>query len=202
MRSAVSKHLMIPGGGALLAALMTVAPAYATGHRVTAASAQPVINMADQSVVPGAGGVLTRTGGGVFATLHTSGLEPGTVVTAWFGIFDRPQFCATRPCTPADFPNPAVQGSVLNMGGRIIGADGTATFGAFRAVGDASAAGGPPGTPNLGLTRPRTAEIHLVTRTHGVALEDPAALAEQLGTFNGGCPPNACANIQASIHRP
>ncbi len=200
MRSVVSSRLKFLGGAALLAALMPVAPVTAASPT---GSVAPVHTMADQAVVPGAGTILVRAKDGVFATFHTSGLEPGTAVTAWFAIFNFPRHCATRPCTSADLTNPDVLASVLHFGGRIIGADGTATFGAFRAVGDATGAGGPPGTPNLGLLRPRTAEIHLVTRTHGAAaLDDPATLAEQLGTFNGGCPPNTCANIQASIHLP
>lgn len=197
---------MILAGAALLAALLLPGgPATADEDEAGAArprvSVQPVRTMATQAVVPGAGTLLARTGEGVFATYHTAGLAPGTVVTSWFGIFNFPRHCATSPCTSADFANPAVQGSVLNFGGRIIGADGTATFGAFRAVGDASGAGGPPGTPNMGLLRPFKAEIHLVTRTHGTASMDAGVLAQQLSMFNGGCPPNTCANLQTSIHQ-
>ncbi len=198
---------MVLVGGAVLAALSPVAPAIAddgsehlgAGPRV---SVQPVRTIASQEVVPGAGTVLVRTREGVFATFHASGLAPGTVATAWFAIFNFPRHCATSPCTSADLVNPEVQASVLGFGGRILGADGTATYGAFRAVGDATAPGGPPGTPNAGLMRPLRAEIHLVTRTHGPALlDDPEVLAQQLGMFNGGCPPNTCANLQASIHQ-
>jgi hypothetical protein len=145
--------------------------------------------------------MLVRTRDNVFATMHTSGLTPGTAVTFWFAFFNNPENCATRPCTAADFANPAVQGSVANAGGKIIGADGAATFGAFRTVGDTT--GVFPGLGvGLGLLNPLRAEIHLVTRTHGPALNDPVVLGQQLSTFNGGCPPNTCANIQASIHQP
>lgn len=48
--------------------------------------------------------------------------------------------------------------------------------------------------------RPR-AEIHIVVRGHGPALEDPEDLKAQLTQLNGGCPPNACGNVQASLHR-
>ena len=44
------------------------------------------------------------------------------------------------------------------------------------------------------------AEIHLVIRAHGPALGDPETLATQLTRLNGGCPPNACADIQLSVH--
>ncbi len=206
MSSFASSRSTILVGGALLAALLPVAPATAEdgsehwGREVRPrVSVQPIRTIASQEVVPGAGTVLVRTREGVFATFHTSGLAPGTAVTAWFAIFNFPRHCATSPCTVADLVNPDVQASVLGFGGRIIGADGTATFGAFRAVGDATAPGGPPGTPNPGLLRPFKAEIHLVTRTHGPASNDPAVLAQQLSMFNGGCPP--CANLQVSIHQ-
>ena len=92
--------------------------------------------------------------------------------------------------TPADFANPAVNGTLLNTGGRIIGADGAATYGAFRAVGDVTGARPGVGTGN-GLVDTKRAEIHIVVRSHGPALlGDPAALAEQLNLFFGGCPPN------------
>ena len=131
-------------------------------------------------------------------TLNTAGLVPGTVATAWIAIFNTPAACATNPCSPPDLANPAVHGGLVYAGGRIIGADGTATFGGFRAVGDTS--GIFMGT--RGLILPMTAEIHLAVRTHGAAiLNDPTVLSQQLTTFNGGCPPNPCANLHVSIHQ-
>jgi hypothetical protein len=161
-------------------------------------SIRPVMNFADQSLVPASGTMLVRTRDNVFATVHTAGLPAGTVVTAWFAFFNNPQNCATRPCSGADFANPAVQGSRVYFGGQTIGVDGTATFGAFRRVGDTTGIFDGPG-----LLNPLGAEIHLVMRSHGPAiLNDPAILSQQLSTFNGGCPPNACANLQASVHQP
>jgi len=161
-------------------------------------SVAPVLNFSDRSVLPAAGSLLARNPDGVFMNLHTSGLAAGTVVTAWWVIFNNPRECATSPCSVADLPNPAVQSSLVNAAGRIIGADGAASYGDFLAVGDTTGAFTGPG-----LLDPFKAEIHLVTRTHGAALlDDPAALAQQLSTFNGGCPPNMCANLQTSIHQP
>jgi hypothetical protein len=120
----------------------------------------------------------------------------------WWVFFNNPHNCATSPCTPADLANPAVQGSVASAGGKIIGADGTATYGAFRATGDTTGVFPGLGTGE-GLLAPLRAEIHLVTRSHGPAiLSDPVVLGQQLSLFNGGCPPNTCANLQASIHQP
>lgn len=131
-------------------------------------------------------------------SFHSSGLTPGTVATAWWAFFNQPKRCATSPCGLPDLNNPDAQPSLLVATGRVVGADGTADFGAFRAVGDTTGAVFGPGLVNA-----MKAEIHLVVRTHGPAiLDDPQTLQAQLSTFNGGCPPNTCANLQISIHQP
>jgi len=152
--------------------------------------------IATGSVQQAAGSQLTRARDGVFGSLTTKDLNPGWVYTAWFGFFNNPSECATRPCSGADFANPAVQGSRVNFGGRIIGDDGSATYGGFMRIGDTTAAFDGPG-----LLDPKHAEIHLVVRSHGPALAGPALMA-QLTTFNGGCPPNMCVNVQVSVHAP
>jgi hypothetical protein len=161
----------------------------------------PVLRLHDESVVPGTGTILVRNRDHVFATIHTAELPPGEVVTAWWVIFNYPRHCATRPCGGDDFDKPAVQGSLANAGGKIIGADGTATYGAYRKAGDRTGVSTEVGS-NVGLLNPRGAEIHLFTRTHGPALNDPMILRQQLSMFIGGCPPNTCDNLQASIHQP
>lgn len=149
--------------------------------------------------VPNAGTTLFRESSGVFFTYHTQGLAPGHAVSAWMAIFNNPENCATNPCTPADFSNPDVDGLLVNTGGRVIGVDGAATYGAFRAVGDIT--GRDRGSMN-GLVDPLRAEIHLVLRDHGTASADPAILAQQLTMFNGGCPMGVgCANVQASVNQ-
>ncbi|MCI0424041.1 MAG: hypothetical protein L0312_33340 [Acidobacteria bacterium] len=161
-------------------------------------SIRPVKSIPNGSVVPGTGTILVRGRDEVFSTIHTSGLTPGTVLTSWWVIFNNPRHCATRPCTVPDLSNPLVQGATVSGGGKIIGADGTATFGAFLAVGDTAGINAGPG-----LLAPMRAEIHLAMRSHGPAItDDPETLRQQLSTFNGACPPNSCATIQASIHEP
>jgi hypothetical protein len=149
------------------------------------------------AVVYRSGTMLVRTRDDVFATIHTSGLTPGNVYTSWFVIFNNPQACATAPCTPADLSNPAVQGALMNFGGRVVGPDGVASFAEVRSVGDTTNAQLGPG-----LLDPRRAQIHLAVRDHGPASANPATLALQLTTFFGGCPPNACATVQNAIHQP
>ncbi|NIT57155.1 MAG: hypothetical protein GWN00_13245, partial [Aliifodinibius sp.] len=67
--------------------------------------------------------------------------------------------------------------------------------------------------PSPGLENPLGAEVHLVVRTHEEAI--PEFLPDMIRTFNGGCTyppgvptnfgapgPNACEDIQFSIHQP
>ncbi|HET9528848.1 MAG TPA: hypothetical protein VFQ92_00740 [Blastocatellia bacterium] len=164
-------------------------------------STRPVINMSDGSVVPAAGSVLFRNNEGVFFNISTSGLTPGDAVTAWLAVFNNPENCATDPCTPADFANPDVNGTLFSAGGIVVGPDGKASYSAYRAVGDLAGARPNFGTGN-GLVKPKKAEIHVAIRTHGPAnLMDPDVLQQQLTMFNGGCPPTGCVTIQASIHQ-
>lgn len=162
-------------------------------------SAHKVVSFSNHStVIPYAGSMLVREKEGIYVDFTTSGLTPGTVATLWLAIFNFPENCRSNPCTPSDiFNNPNVNGSLLASGGRIVGPDGTANFAAFRGILDATGAFVGPG-----LWDARRAEIHLVVRTHGMASSDPAILQQQLNTFNGGCPPNACSNLQVAIHKP
>jgi hypothetical protein len=165
---------------------------------VPTATFEPERLTATGAIVYGSATMLVRTRDDVTATVHTTGLTPGNVYTAWFAIFNDPRYCATQPCSPADLSNPLVQGSLLGFGGRIVGADGVADYAEVRAVGDTTNAqiAGP------GLQDTRRAQIHLAVRNHGAAALDPNVLRQQLTTFNGGCPPNACVTVQAAVHRP
>ena len=162
---------------------------------------EPLHVVATGAMAPGTGSILVRKNTGVGATWHAFGLVPGYVYTAWLGVFNNPKRCATSPCTPADFANPAVQGSVIYGSGQIAGDDGSVDFTVFRAVGDTTGVVPGIGT-GMGVLNAKRAEIHLVVRTHGPADADPAVLQEQLTTFNGGCPPNTCVNVQAAPHQP
>jgi len=181
--------------------LLGAPPVQADSHKT---SIEPLLNlMMGGAVVPGTGTILVRTKEGIGATVHTFGLVPGNAYTFWLAIFNNPKECATTPCSaPGDLMNPEVRGVLLWGSGQIAGEDGTADFGTFRAVGDASGkAVGPPATAEA-LEKPFKAEIHLAVRSHGPASADPAVLQEQLTMFNGGCPPNTCVTVQAAPHRP
>lgn len=195
----ITVTILVLGAGTLLL------PTNMTTNAQTRESGNPKINSQQPNFfmsanrVPNAGTTLFRDSTGVFFTFHTQGLAVGHAVSAWMAIFNNPENCATNPCTPADFSDPNVDGLLVNTGGRVIGADGAATYGAFRAVGDIT--GRDRGSMN-GLVNPLRAEIHLVLRDHGVASADPAILAQQLTIFNGGCPGGVgCMNVQTSINQ-
>jgi hypothetical protein len=175
-----------------------------TGTRVSVSPVHVFHPLQEGPLVNGAGSQLVRSKDGVFMTFHSQGLAPGTVATAWWVFFNDPKECATDPCRVADLlSNPASQPSLLYAAGRIVGPDGALDLGSFRAAGDTTGGESFPPFPatNPGLLDPKRAEIHIVIRTHGPALTG-GALAQQLTTFNGGCPPNTCANVQVSIHQP
>ncbi len=197
MKKIIFSRLAILGCCIALFTLASVTHTFGQSNPVV--TIKPVTGFMSQTVIPTGGSMLARTPDGIFMNYHTAGLVTGTVATFWIAVFNTPAGCAVpNACTPADLNNPNAHGAGIYAGGRIIGADGSATFGGFRAVGDTS--GIFLGVFAGGLVSPMTADIHLVVRTHGAASSDPAVLNQQLTTFNGGCPPNACANIQQSLH--
>lgn len=185
---------------AAAAALLLSVPA--SGQN-PAPDAGPTISFAPMTlrstgaIVYGSGTMLVRMHGAVYASIHTSGLTPGTVATAYLTAFNEPRYCAARLCTPADFANPATQATLLGIGGQVVGDDGTADFAEVRLVGDATNAVLGPGVLDT-----RQSEIYLSVRTHGPASTVPAVLTAQLTTFNGGCPPNTCSTVQVAAHTP
>lgn len=186
--------------GALLTGALVVQEAQPVHADSAKTSIQPMVDTGTGSVIPGTGSILVRTKDAVGMTLHSFGLVPGNVYTAWFGIFNNPRACATDPCTGDDLANPHVRGVVLNATGQIAGKDGTADFGGFKAVGDPTGREESLGTA-MALEKPLKAAIYLVVRSHGPAL-DGADLQAQLTMFNGGCPPNNCEDVQIAFHLP
>lgn len=177
-------------------------------------SGSPVFGLADFSVVGSS--TLVPTEHGVSATLRTSTLTPGDVVTLWWIVFNDPADCeAGMPglsmCGPQDHLAGRGQVSVLPAAGRVVSGEGTARYGAHLRVGDTSQALEGPG-----LLDARGAEVILVLKTHGPKI--PGLVSEQMSTFAGGCHdqsdvppgtppelvgsagPNDCAEVQVSVH--
>ena len=151
---------------------------------------------------------LVRNNNGVTLNLKTTSLNAGHAYTVWFVIFNNPEECGIQggevspdvPCNLPDLFNPAVQGDVMYGAGSLAGGVGTATFAGHRAEGDLSGSIiGLFGLPAHGIIDARKAEIHFVVRTHGPKI--PGKVREQIGSFNGGCPPNNCVDVQFAVHQ-
>ncbi len=155
-----------------------------------------VRSFSDGNVVPGSSASLIRTDAGVSATLATTGLPVGDVVTMWWVVFNHPENCsgpsAGHPfqCGRSDLGNPAVEASVLFATGRVISDGGAAYYGAHLSVGDTSGALFGPG-----LLFPSSAHVHLVLHDHGPA--DPRIVSQELHSFDV-CNPT-CVDIQFAV---
>lgn len=177
----------------LAAAMIAVSAlnAFASGPTTTS-----VRSFADGSVVPGSSASLVRTDSGVSATLLTSGLRGGDVVTLWWVVFNHPENCAGPSaghpfqCGRSDLGNPAVEASVLFATGRVIDLSSGGEYGAHLSVGDTRGALFGPG-----LLLPQTAHVHLVLHDHGPA--DPGLIDQQLHSF-GVCNP-ICTDVQFAV---
>jgi hypothetical protein len=160
---------------------------------------------------------LVRTDRGLSATLETTGLTPGHVVTLWAVVFNDPAACeAGTPisrCGPGDAHAGRGGVSPNHAAGGIVADDGTIDLGGHLRKGDTSRALAGPG-----VVEPRGAEVILVVKSHGPKI--PHLVSEQLHTFAGGCAdqsdappgappelvgasgPNDCAELQVSVHGP
>jgi hypothetical protein len=143
--------------------------------------------------VPGAWSTLVRNDNGVTGSVHTDQLIKGDAYTMWFVVFNNPGACVGG-CGADDLGRQGVNSSVVYATGHVVGGEGN-NFSGWLGVGDTDGAVAGPG-----LLDPRSAEIHLVIRNHGAAI--PGLIDEQIHSFNGGCPPNSCANVQAAQHKP
>lgn len=192
---------------AAAALTVAVAPAGASSDHST----RPVLDIpsvfAGDPVVVGSS-TLVRTDDGVAATLETSGLVAGHVVTLWWIVFNNPSACTggilgVSRCGPADEQNAAAQPSGLAATGRIVAHDGTAHYGAYLHEGDTHGALFGPG-----LLDARGAEVVLILKSHGPKI--PELASEMLHSFGAGCKdappgtgtpgPNDCREVQVSVH--
>ncbi len=167
----------------------------ASGERQVHAAAQgsiattsPVYWMWDADTVIGTSRLL-RTGRGLGAVLHASGVPKGHAMTLWFAVFNNPGACATSPCTLADAANPHVQVDFLFGGGAVTGGAGKVHLAGHVKAGDPSGSvfiefGNQDAA--IGVTDPRTADVILLVHSHGPAVPGQV-LKAQLSSFLGGC---------------
>lgn len=146
---------------------------------------------------------LVRNGQGISMTVRANDLTPHHAYTVWFIAFNDPGAC-DGVCDVQDVLANRGVPAVRFGAGRVVGASGEANFGGHLAVANT---GGPPcaagpalGSCGPGLLDAQAAVVHLVVRTHGAAI--PELVNEQISSFNGGCPPNACANVQFAEYHP
>jgi len=203
----------------------TISEAGSQDSNEEAASTEPVTSVvpvewqADGTLVEGAESTLTRMEHGVYMTFSTRNLEPGDAYTIWWVIFNNPENCTDGECGLDDLflvdsdgaiipapaggrqPNPigreATGVSNMRATGSISDEDGSVEFRAHLPIGDAIEA-----IFGAGLFDPMTAEIHLIARTHGPAVD--GILHEQLNSPWGGCPEGfpktPCADVQIAFH--
>ena len=146
--------------------------------------------------------MLVRSARGVTMNIWTTGLEPHSVYTVWWVIFNNPAACAAGAgaCVGPDLGNPDVNGCVQWATGHPIGRNGIGNFSASLQEGDTSGDQPNPALSGcgVGLVDADAAEVHLVVRTHGEII--PELVYEQMSTFLGGCDVNVCADQQFAIH--
>ena len=150
--------------------------------------------------------LLTRGRDGVEISLHFTDLEPFATYTTWWIVFNKPDDC-TNPCDFDDLESGVGQGFFGT--GYIAGAGGTANVYTTLAKGPIaegrdrfSDVGDFDPRFEVGLRRPLTAELHMITaRNHGPAVL--GVMDQQVGTLNGGCDilPGGCFDVHAVVFR-
>lgn len=130
-------------------------------------------------------GTLTRTAQAVEFEVDATNLVPGHAYTAWWIVFDKPQFCDGEcgPPGPDDMANPKTRGSVFNGGGAVADESGEATFSNRLLRHETRPAGVGDGSVDNTLK----AALHVVFKSHGIAETDPTELDIQLTTGGGHC---------------
>ena len=212
----MSRLMKLVGVFVLLSALVMAFPSAAQEDMPTSTST--VHRFADLSEVEDSFARLARYENGVTMAISTSDLNPGDVYTVWWVVFNAPENCSDGVCNADDIlvvedgvvPRDADGNRVMNMDGITNAnisiqhaAGGYATDGTL----NTSASLGEGEVPGIvvgpGLLDAETAEIHLVVRTHGPAVE--GAFADQISSFGGGCQPFdalPCDDVQFVVFQP
>ena len=208
----VRKNMLISSLGIIIA-LAAGSAAHATD--AAKAEGRPAVTVANMNVFPNGpavvgASVLTRYNSFVEATVSATGLAASGAYSWWWVVFNHPEFCIAGcglddlpvGATPVSNGDPRVDASLLWGGGFVANGTGAAEV---RALLERNKA---PGQVvfGRGLRRPRRAELHIVLRSHGPAIA--GEVAEQIGSFNGGCTPEEIAammcpngNVQFAAHR-
>lgn len=146
------------------------------------------------------------------STTAAAAPEDGNALTVWLVIWNNPENCVGGPifegglCSEADFATPGVNVSVIHLTGGVTRLNGKfqLTGSVYKTARKANpSAGLDPFDLNIGLRRPKQAEVHVVIRDHGQAYDD--MVHEQITAYMepsclemGG--PNTCVDVQFSVH--
>lgn len=207
---------------ALVAAVLLLAasPASAKPHKLRAVTKSSVTWFAEPDRAIG-WSKLARYEDRVEYRWRSSEFVPREAVTIWWVVFNNPSACSDACGADDIFVNgDATLGLDLDQiaatqavggygGGTLADRHGVVTVRGSLGVGETGReviAGVEPI-----LLDSRTAEVHLVARTHGPAI--PGLVDEQLGSYGGGCQVfnvpgvypvgvGGCSDVQSSIHLP
>ena len=186
------------GGSFAIAACLACGMAFADGKEPRTYQTSNMFVFGNPSAPVAGGATLYRSKQGVDMRIATSGLNMNSSYTVWWVVFNNPAGCVGG-CGLDDLGNPDARASVLYAAGFVTGLGDAGNVTAHLEAGAL-----PVGTdvelgnglePGNGFG----AEIHLVLRTHG--LTNPGSVAQQIGSFNGGCN-TVCTNVQAAIFAP
>ncbi len=166
------------------------------GHTYQTAN---MISLHSEELVKGAA-TLTRSENSATARIYTSQLHQNAAYSIWWIVWNDPSNCVDGVCGDQDEDFGVAGNSVFYAGGFVTGADGTANV-SVTVVADDLAAGIDVLLGN-GLDEENGfgAEMHLVLRTHGSIQVGMVDL--QIGSFNGGCPPNTCTDTHGVVFAP
>ena len=165
---------------------------------------------------------LLRTDDGVSVNIVTSMLRKGHTYTVWWVVFNNPGACSDPGCGGDDLGTEAVNATVIWATGGVIAQSGDDDDGGSKTGGDFTAhlnegekpfpedgGFGLPGDDD-GLEDAKSAEVHIVVRSHGPAIK--GKVDDQITSFNGGCRRDVgprtpkrkgeCADIQFAVHAP
>jgi hypothetical protein len=150
------------------------------GVSAKANSKTPVdVTLDDGGAVVGSA-TLHRSENGITVNIKTSELLAGGAYTVWFIIFE---------------PG-GVFIDALYAAGHVIGGNGMGNFSAHLSEGDVSGSI----ASGLGLTDAEHQGVHMVIRSHGLAI--PGMVDDQIHTVGGGCGTNTCVDEQSAIFFP
>lgn len=166
---------------------------------------------------------LVREADAMRMQLDTDALSPRETVTAWWVVFNEPDACA-GPCDGDDIfvggdpAAPLDQAAIARADvvaayatGQMASADGAVDLRAEILEGEREGTREVILGDGATLKDAATAEVHLVVRSHGPAIE--GQVDDQIGSFGGGCtsllvPPDApdapgeCGDVLFAVHLP